>query len=122
LKPLLIRLKLALKFSAAETLLRLGHVLYRLAEQCSSMVKQLYAAVDEGNAEIPDQNIYLLLKQSDGQYVFHGVVAKDKEGARNQAWKIPGSLMVLDSLPEFRMKLLSENNRRQEYERSMRSG
>ena len=122
MKPLLIRPKLALKFSAAEMLLRLGQALYRLADQCSSMGKQLYGAVDEGDEEIADQNVFFLLKQSDGQYVFHGIVAKSREDARKQAWKIPGSLMILDSLPKFRMKLLSEANRRHEDERAKRQG
>ncbi len=72
-------------------------------------VEQLY---EENNAQPPDHRIFVLLKRSDGKYNFHGIVAKDRADARAQAWHIPGSLITMDSLDEFRCKLLAEAERR----------
>jgi hypothetical protein len=118
--PLPIRTKLALQNTVTVLLLRLAQVLTGLADRCSGLVDRLYG-VEAEEVEFTDDDIYFLLKQSDGQYVFHGIVARDRETARKQAWKIPGSLMILDSLPEFRLKLLSEAHRREEYEQAQRS-
>jgi hypothetical protein len=122
LRNLVISSKMALQNSAAQILLRLGQFLSRLACKCTALVPQILGVESDEGGELSDNDIFFLLKLSDGRYEFHGIVAESKEDARKQAWKIPGSLMMLDSLPEFRMKLLSECNRRHEYERAKRSG
>ncbi len=77
-------------------------------------VSALYGVQDiaEESGLPPDDKIYFLLKRSNGMYNFHGIVAENRDDARKQAWKIPGSLLVLDSMDEFRAKLLSEANQR----------
>jgi hypothetical protein len=73
-------------------------------------VEDLYLASEDGMP--PDDRLYFLLKQADGRYVFHGLVARDYQDARKQAWDIPGSLMILESMEQFRLKLIAEADRR----------
>ncbi len=103
-----------LKLWFATSLLALSRRLHEWANRLAVVVSTLYGAEDwaDESGLPPDSTIWFLLKQSDGQYVFHGLVAENKEAARKQAWHIPGSLLILDSLEEFRAKLLAEANQR----------
>ncbi len=98
----------------ALTLLALSRRFQKWANWGHRMVSHLYGVEDVAQEDglPPDDQVFFLLKRSDGMYNFHGLVAMNKADARQQAWKIPGSLLVLDSLDEFRIKLLAEADRR----------
>ncbi len=105
-----------LKLWIAVLLLALSRRFHAWANGMARMMSALYDVQDiaEESGLPPDDQIYFLLKRSDGAYNFHGIVAESREDARRQAWKIPGSLLVLDSMDEFRAKLLSEANQRRD--------
>ncbi len=103
-----------LKLWFATRLLALSRRLHEWGNRLALVVSTLYGAEDwaDENGLPPDDQVFFLLKQSNGMYCFHGIVAENKEAARRQAWRIPGSLLILDSLEEFRAKLLAEANQR----------
>ncbi len=103
-----------MKLWIAVLLLASSRRLHAWGSKMARMVSSLYDVLDvaEESGLPPDDQVFFLLKKSNGMYNFHGLVAENKEAARQQAWHIPGSLLVLDSLDEFRIKLIAEADRR----------
>ncbi len=104
----------SLKLWLATALLYLSRRFQTWANTFARTVSRLYGVeeIAEENGLPPDDRIYFLLKRSNGMYNFHGVVAENKEAARQQAWHVPGSLIMLVSVEQFRLQLLSEADRR----------
>ncbi len=103
-----------LKLWLASALLYLSRKFHEWGNRLARMVSRLQGVeeIAQEDGLPPDDQLFFLMKRSNGRYEMHGIVAQNWEDARKQAWHIPGSLILLDSMDEFRTKLLSEAERR----------
>ncbi len=63
-------------------------------------------------------NLYFLVKEYDKKYIYQGIIARDDEDARQQAWKLPGSLRMLKSLDLLQLEIVWNANQRTRHERA----
>ncbi len=102
---------------AAKLAQRIARWLFHAAGWFSNQVFVILKLQYTGHTEtqeVPDNRLYLLMKHNDGRFEFHGIIAADKEDARKQAWKMRGSLMLLESFEELKVEFLYNASKRQE--------
>lgn len=109
---------------AAKQAQRIARWLFHAASWFSNQVfviLKLEYTGHEKTREVPDNQLFLLMKHNDGRFEFHGIIAENKEEARKQAWRMRGSLMLLDSFEDLKVEFLFNASKRQEaYELAQR--
>ena len=102
---------------AAKAAQRVASRLFHAASWFSNLVFVVLKLQYTGHTqtrEVPDNKLYLLMKHNDGRFEFHGIIAENREEARKQAWRMRGSMMLLESFEELKVEFLYNASKRQE--------
>ncbi len=109
-----------LKLRTATLLMTLSRWLHQLSDLLSDQAMLLVSDGFQLEEEVTLAicNLYFLVKEYDKKYIYQGIIARDDEDARKQAWKLPGSLRMLKSIDQLQLEIAWNASQRKTHERA----